>query len=108
MNPPDPNKRLSAREAADYTGYSVGVMSVWRGRGLGPIYFKSDGAKAGVTYLVSDLDEWLADHRVLPAREAAILAGIRAGRELAATPLTDHQRELLSRVTAALPKRAAA
>jgi Helix-turn-helix domain len=50
-------------EAAAYTGFSPELFESWRHKGEGPPYSQPSRR---VRYKRSDLDEWLAKHRVTP------------------------------------------
>jgi predicted DNA-binding transcriptional regulator AlpA len=59
---------INARQAAAYLGCSVQWLAVLRMQGRGPAYHK---AGSWVRYRVSDLDAWVAQHRVATATESA-------------------------------------
>jgi hypothetical protein len=59
-------RMLTAKQAADYLGYSVHSLARFRQQGLGPAYNRRAGA---VVYAAGDLDAWLASRRVVPGRE---------------------------------------
>lgn len=52
---------LPERVAAPYLGFTMSAMRVWRREGRGPAYIRTGRS---VRYLVSDLDAWMARHRV--------------------------------------------
>lgn len=52
---------LIPRDAAAYIGFAEGTLKKWRCEGIGPEYVKHGKA---VVYMVSDLDKFLAEHRV--------------------------------------------
>lgn len=56
LPPPDP--WLTAKEAADYTGYSDGWIRQLRTEGRGPRYTRTPTGR--YRYRRSDLDAWLA------------------------------------------------
>lgn len=59
--PPVRRAALSSTAAAEYLGVSAGHLANLRSRGDGPAYVRlSDSPRAGVIYLVDDLDAWLA------------------------------------------------
>ncbi|MFO7782355.1 helix-turn-helix domain-containing protein [Thioalkalivibrio sp.] len=60
------NPHHSTGNAAAYLGNSERTLARWRSLREGPPYIRV-GRK--VRYLQSDLDEWLARHRVHPVRE---------------------------------------
>ena len=52
---------LSTANAAKYVGVSAGHLRTLRSRGIGPAYVRlTDSPVGNVTYLVRDLDDWLA------------------------------------------------
>lgn len=64
---PDPQaltpRVLSTRAAARYLGdvVTAGTMANRRSRGIGPRFLRTGKAGSRVAYLVSDLDDWLAN-----------------------------------------------
>lgn len=57
---------IRVREAADYVGLSKSTLDKLRCYGTGPRYFKLGRA---VVYSTSDLDDWVAEHRIKPAND---------------------------------------
>jgi predicted DNA-binding transcriptional regulator AlpA len=51
---------LRASDAADYLGLSKATLAKWRVYGTGPAFLK---VGARVCYRVSDINDWLDDHR---------------------------------------------
>src|ERR1051326_9153737 len=51
---------LSARDAARYIGRSEITLRQWRSRGMGPPYIRQGRS---ISYLKSDLDRYLEEHR---------------------------------------------
>src|SRR5437879_1135689 len=60
MNTTAPAHILSSHDAAPYIGRSEITLRQWRGRGLGPPYIRQGRS---ISYLKSDLDQYLAEHR---------------------------------------------
>jgi predicted DNA-binding transcriptional regulator AlpA len=54
---------LEERDAARYICYTQAALRSWRRKGRGPAYIRYGRS---VRYLRSDLDAWLARHRVEP------------------------------------------
>ncbi len=57
---------LRVLKAAEYVGLSKSTLDKLRCYGTGPIYFKLGRA---VVYRTSDLDAWVAEHRIKPAND---------------------------------------
>jgi len=55
-NEADPNRRLGAREAADYLHVSRSTLAKWRMRGEGPVFHRL--GKRLVFYVLRELDSW--------------------------------------------------
>jgi excisionase family DNA binding protein len=53
-------KKLPTPDAADYLGLGKSTLDKLRVRGGGPAYYK---VGSRIVYDVSDLDDWLAQHR---------------------------------------------
>ena len=56
---------LKTTAAAEHINTHPRTMTGWRGRGVGPPYFRIEGM---VLYALSDLDTWLESRRCVPAR----------------------------------------
>lgn len=65
---------LRVLKAAEYVGLSKSTLDKLRCYGTGPRYIKLGRA---VVYSTADLDDWVAEHRILPANDD-ILARARA------------------------------
>lgn len=65
-------RRLSTREASDYTGIPVATLRKFRYENRGPIYTKPAGR---ALYSVDDLDEWLSSGLRIPSVRAKQGAG---------------------------------
>jgi hypothetical protein len=63
---------LDSGEAAEYLGREIETLANWRYKGFGPPYIKADRK---ISYLISDLDEWLNAHRVEPERAREFVNG---------------------------------
>lgn len=62
---PDSKMYLTPKEAAVYLRNSPHTLQEWRGKKIGPRYYKlGTGKKAPVLYHRQDLDAWLARHIV--------------------------------------------
>lgn len=48
----------TSREVADYTGFTIGTLRVWRSSGKGPPF---TGRDKGVRYLWADVDRWIKE-----------------------------------------------
>lgn len=59
---------LTEEEAGRYVGYTISAMRLWRRQRRGPAYVR---VGRSIRYLVSDLDQWLAAHRVEPRAKAS-------------------------------------
>lgn len=62
-----PDQVLTTKEAAAYTHNTPGTLGTWRYLGKGPKYYKVGGK---VLYRLSDLDEWINSHAVIPGASA--------------------------------------
>jgi len=64
------NSLLNTTEAANYLGLAPSTLHSWRGQGKGPSYLKyGTGGREGmaaVRYCPQDLDQWLAERRIVP------------------------------------------
>lgn len=67
-NRPTQSNPLDERAAAPYIGYTPPALRRWRMEGRGPAYIRH---KSSVRYLQSDLDDWIAAHRVV-TRDARV------------------------------------
>jgi predicted DNA-binding transcriptional regulator AlpA len=56
------HRRLTVREAADYTGLAAATLNKLRVRGDGPLYIRPGGSRR-VVYDTADLDAWLQASR---------------------------------------------
>ena len=66
--PDDPKREyLNTRQAAQYLGLSKQQLELWRAKGGGPLYTKLARI---VRYKRSDLDAFMAKHRVSSTSEA--------------------------------------
>lgn len=61
--PSTDDARLHEPDAAQYIAYTTAALRKWRAEGRGPAYVRHGRS---VRYLRSDLDAWLAAHRVEP------------------------------------------
>lgn len=52
---------LAEPDAARYIGYTPSALRLWRREGRGPSYVRHGRS---IRYLATDLDEWIAAHRV--------------------------------------------
>lgn len=59
---------LPPDEASVYSGVAAKTLANWRSLGVGPTYVRVGGR---VVYMVSDLDAWLAAHRISTSSEVA-------------------------------------
>jgi hypothetical protein len=55
---------LPAAQAAAYIGVSPKTLTNWRSDGMGPPYIRHGAPGARVSYLVKDLDAYLASNRI--------------------------------------------
>ena len=56
---------LTERDASQYTGMSRPFLRQARMRGRGPAYLR---VGRSIRYLIRDLDDWMAEHRVVPGQ----------------------------------------
>lgn len=80
-----PTSALAEPDAARYIGYTPSSLRAWRREGRGPAFVRHGRS---VRYLTSDLDSWLAAHRVQPGNDDARQAGCR----LIGTPVAGFPR----------------
>lgn len=79
----NPNDLLDTREAAVYLGgYAEFTVRLWRTRGTGPVYIKTNGGR--VRYRRSDLDQFLEDGKRTKTN------GARLGRNFRIPADTQH------------------
>jgi len=57
---------LTTRHAAEYLGVACVTLTVWRSQGRGPRYLRLGRL---VRYRISDLDEWLQEQIIEPAKD---------------------------------------
>jgi hypothetical protein len=55
----EPDRAVTAKEAAAYIGVAPGTLANWRVKGRGPHIKLSAGKRGVVRYLRSELDTWL-------------------------------------------------
>lgn len=48
---------LTSKQASDYSGFTIGTMSVWRSQHYGPDYARTPGGR--IRYRREDLDNWI-------------------------------------------------
>ena len=58
--------RMNTKNAAQYLGYSIYTLTIWRSQGKGPSYVK----QGGISYYKQDLDQWMKQGRVETADAA--------------------------------------
>ena len=63
---------MTTDEAACYLNLSPQTLATWRCRGLGPAYISMKN-KGTVRYYPKDLDQWLAERRVIPEPTPTVL-----------------------------------
>lgn len=61
---------LTREQAAEYLGMSPVTLACWAARGYGPAYCRSGNTRGRVWYRTRDLDAWLEQRSVNPARAA--------------------------------------
>ena len=61
---PQPPEYLNTADAAAFLGLTPGGMETMRKEGRGPAYIRASGKL--VRYRVTDLNNWMAQHRVEP------------------------------------------
>lgn len=63
-SPRTPTSPITPEEAAAYLGVTVGTLTNWRYRGVGPSYVRFGGPRSRVRYRQADLDAWIESRRI--------------------------------------------